>query len=377
MSTLAAQFKESLPQPHVPWPMVTVGDVFEIQQGKALSAAARTASDRYPFLRTTNVLWNRIDVSSIDTMGMTAQERARLALLPGDLLVCEGGEIGRAAVWQGEVAGCAFQNHIHRLRARREADPQFFAFWFRYAFTMTNLYQGAGTKTTIANLSIGRLSALAVPLPHINEQRRIARILSTIQRAKAISSDVYAALKTVRQSLFRVLFQGMDWPVVRLGDVMTLQRGHDLPTQTRESGEVPVISSSGTTGFHSVAKAQGPGVVIGRYGTLGQVHYVDGPYWPLNTTLYVKDFRGNEPRFVRFFLETLAYEDHNDKTSVPGINRNDIHGLFVQWPPVVDQLRIANVLEAMDRRIDAEVGASACIERVFESAAAILFGVPA
>src|SRR5438105_15200705 len=81
----------------------SVGEVFDIQQGKALSARARLAKDRYPFLRTTNVLWNRIDTNTVDQMGLSPEERVRLALASGDLLVCEGGEIGRAAVWHGEV----------------------------------------------------------------------------------------------------------------------------------------------------------------------------------------------------------------------------------------------------------------------------------
>jgi type I restriction enzyme S subunit len=342
--------------------------VFDIQQGKALSAAARGASERFSFLRTSNVLWNQLDLRSVDAMGMSAQERSRLALVPGDLLVCEGGEIGRAAVWRGEMAECFYQNHIHRLRGRRELCADFFAFWFRYAFSMSDIYQGAGTRTTIANLSGGRLSALLVPFPPLEEQRRVSRILSTIQQAQAAGGAVSAALVTARKSLVGLLFSRGDWPQVRLGDVVTLQRGHDLPSHVRQPGEVPVISSSGITGFHSVAQAQGPGVVIGRYGTLGQVHYVDGPYWPLNTTLYVKNFHGNEPRFVRFFLETIAYADHNDKTSVPGVNRNDLHALRVAWPSPADQVRIADVLAALDRRILAAVKASDSLRKVFDAA---------
>jgi type I restriction enzyme S subunit len=307
-------------------------------------------------------------------MGMSEQDRARLRLRNGDLLVCEGGEIGRAAVWQEEIEGCCYQNHIHRLRSRREVCPEFFALWFRYAFTMSDIYQGAGTRTTIANLSSGRLSALPIPLPPLEEQRRVAWVLSTIQGAQKASTDVTVALATARQSLFGVLFAKNDWPVVELGEVITLQRGHDLPSQVRQPGDVPVISSSGVTGFHSVAQARGPGVVIGRYGTLGQVHYVEGPYWPLNTTLYVRDFHGNEPRFVRFFLETIAYDAHNDKTSVPGVNRNDLHALRVSWPPQREQLRIADVLEAMGKRLDAEARASDALTKVFDAALARLVG---
>jgi type I restriction enzyme, S subunit len=83
-----------------------------------------------------------------------------------------------------------------------------------------------------------------------------------------------------------------NWEIVQLGNVITLQRGFDLPTQNRQPGAVPIVSSSGITGTHARAQVKGPGVVTGRYGTIGEVYYIAEDFWPLNTTLYVKDFRG-------------------------------------------------------------------------------------
>ncbi|EQD41268.1 restriction modification system DNA specificity domain protein, partial [mine drainage metagenome] len=80
-----------------------------------------------------------------------------------------------------------------------------------------------------------------------------------------------------------------------LGEVLTLKRGYDLPSQNRNDGSIPIVSSSGITGTHSDAKVKGPGVVTGRYGTIGEVHFIDTDFWPLNTTLYVQDFKGNDP----------------------------------------------------------------------------------
>jgi type I restriction enzyme, S subunit len=97
----------------------------------------------------------------------------------------------------------------------------------------------------------------------------------------------------------------MSWHDCRLGDVVTLKRGHDLPDSLRQDGEVPVVSSSGVTGYHNESKAKPPGVVTGRYGTLGEVFYIEQDYWPLNTALYVTDFKGNHPRFVAYFLQNV------------------------------------------------------------------------
>ncbi|WP_372359284.1 restriction endonuclease subunit S [Xanthomonas axonopodis] len=143
-----------------------------------------------------------------------------------------------------------------------------------------------------------------------------------------------------------------EWQVVRLGDAITLKRGYDLPNQARMAGNVPIVSSSGVSGFHSEAKVRAPGVVTGRYGTIGQVHFIENDFWPLNTTLYVQDFKGNLPRFVRYLLQTIDYHQFSDKAAVPGVNRNDLHEAKISLPPLVEQHAIAETLGALDDRID-------------------------
>jgi type I restriction enzyme S subunit len=109
----------------------------------------------------------------------------------------------------------------------------------------------------------------------------------------------------------------MKWRACRLGDFITLKRGHDLPDTQRQDGDVPVVSSSGIPGYHNEPKAEAPGVVTGRYGTLGEVFYLDQDYWPLNTALYVTDFKGNHPRFVAYFLENVLRNYQSDKLQCP------------------------------------------------------------
>lgn len=144
----------------------------------------------------------------------------------------------------------------------------------------------------------------------------------------------------------------MTWRPCKLGDVITLQRGHDLPEAQRRDGPVPIISSSGHTGSHDQAKAKGPGVVTGRYGTLGEVYFVEEDYWPLNTALYVVDFKGNDPRFVSYFLKHTLTNLQSDKAAVPGVNRNVLHALEVRCPRRDLQLRIAEILSAYDDLIE-------------------------
>lgn len=142
------------------------------------------------------------------------------------------------------------------------------------------------------------------------------------------------------------------WKECLLGDVVNLKRGYDLPHSARSPGPFPVVSSSGITDHHSEAKVRGPGVVTGRYGTLGQVFFVENDYWPLNTSLYVQDFKGNDPRFISYFLGILNFGSQNAAGAVPGVNRNHLHALDVRVPPLPVQRRIASILSAYDELIE-------------------------
>jgi len=144
----------------------------------------------------------------------------------------------------------------------------------------------------------------------------------------------------------------MKWRNCRLGDVLTLKRGHDLPSDSRHEGDIPVVSSSGITGFHSEAKAKAPGVVTGRYGTLGEVFYLEQDYWPLNTALYVVDFKGTHSRFAAYFLRNVLRDYQSDKAAVPGVDRNVLHEIKVRVPDTKGQENIADVLSAYDALLE-------------------------
>lgn len=144
----------------------------------------------------------------------------------------------------------------------------------------------------------------------------------------------------------------VEWRSLKLGDVLTLKRGYDLPQSSRKAGSVPVYSSAGLSGYHNEAKIKGPGVITGRYGTLGEVFFTEEDYWPHNTTLYVRDFKGNDPKFIYYFLQTLGFANNNDKTSVPGINRNDLHEMTVTVPSLQKQRQIASILSSLDEKIE-------------------------
>lgn len=144
-----------------------------------------------------------------------------------------------------------------------------------------------------------------------------------------------------------------DWKEIPLGEILTLQRGFDLPHRQRQPGSIPIVSSSGISDNHSQAMVSGPGVVTGRYGTIGQVFFINEDFWPLNTTLFVRDFKGNDPLFISFLLRTIDFQSYSGKTGVPGVNRNDLHQITVKLPPLPEQHTIAAVLSDVDALITA------------------------
>jgi type I restriction enzyme, S subunit len=144
-----------------------------------------------------------------------------------------------------------------------------------------------------------------------------------------------------------------DWNLLTLGEVITLQRGYDLPFRDRRAGDIPVVTSAGINGTHAEAQAKGPGVVTGRYGTIGEVFFINEDYWPHNTTLYVRDFKGNDPLFISYLLHTIDLQSFSGKSGVPGVNRNDLHEVEVRIPALPEQRAIAAALSDMDALITA------------------------
>ena len=155
-----------------------------------------------------------------------------------------------------------------------------------------------------------------------------------------------------------------DWMTVTLGDVTTLQRGFDITKAEQRPGDIPVVSSSGVASYHDQYKVNGPGVVIGRKGSLGTAFYVSGDFWPHDTTLWVKDFHGNDPKFCYYLLKTLRLERFDAGASNPTLNRNHVHGLPVRIPPATIQRRIASILAAYDDLIENNTRRIAILEEM-------------
>ena len=394
------------------WTWRPLGELFEIGAGKTMSAAARNGPDKTPFLRTSNVFWDQIDLSTVDEMAIPEHELSKKLLQPGDLLVCEGGEIGRAAIWNGEVKIMSFQNHLHRLRPIvEEVEPHFYVYFLQSAFTQLGIFEGAGNKTTIPNLSRGRLAELEVPQPEIDEQLAIVAALSRIREAIKIQEQSLALAQDLKRTTMYTLFtRGLknepqteteigpipeSWDVVQLGTLGKIGNGSTPRKATSEywtGGTYPWLTSAKVYDRNIVKADQfvtefalakchlpciKPGAVLiaitGQGKTLGHcaVLCIEAT---LNQHLaYIQvDTTVAHPSFVRGYLET-QYDFFRQVGMSGGSTKGALtcaflRGFSVPLPPTLnEQDEIVAILDTIDRKINLHQRKRAVLDDLFKA----------
>lgn len=389
------------------WTWHPLGELFEIGAGKTMSAAARNGPDKTPFLRTSNVFWDQIDLSTVDEMAIPEHELPKKLLQPGDLLVCEGGEIGRAAIWNGEVKIMSFQNHLHRLRPIVEGvEPHFYVYFLQSAFTQLGIFEGAGNKTTIPNLSRSRLAGLEVPQPNIDEQLAIVAVLSRIREAIKIHDQSVALTQDLKRTTMYMLFtRGLknepqketeigpmpnSWerlPISALGKIVT---GNTPPTKDRANytaGKIPFvapgdiehgikikrtekfITDQGLKRSRPITAGTTCFVCIGS--TIGKVGYVSSTICATNQQ--INSILPNDrfdPLFTFYLM--IFWADHVRKQASPSPVPILSKGTFEQIEIVTttnldEQQEIAAILAAIDKKIDLHRRKRAVLNDLFKA----------
>ncbi len=192
------------------WEVAQVKDLFTVELGKMLSPKARKGINPRPYLRNKNVQWGRFDLSEVFLMDFTEEELDRFHLKPGDILVCEGGEPGRTAVWQGKIEDCCYQKALHRLRPKniKRVLPRYYLYWATAAFTIFKSYKPTGTKTTIAHLPKEKLEVMEIALPMLPEQARIVKILDNMEQRLLQAEHKGMSLRVLFSSMLHLLMTG-------------------------------------------------------------------------------------------------------------------------------------------------------------------------
>lgn len=214
-------------------------------------------------------------------------------------------------------------------------------------------------------LALKKIRELNILIPSEDEQLQIGGFLENLDDIITLYQRKFDKIKQLKKFMLQKMFPKNGelipeirfvgftgvWEQRKVKDIAPLQRGFDLPTSQMEEGVYPVVMSNGIGGHHSQYKVKGPGIVTGRSGTIGRLHYIEGDYWPHNTTLWVTDFYGNNPKFIYYMYQCLDLSHFSTGSGVPTLNRNDVHDEVVCIPSVDEQKKISDYLTALDRLI--------------------------
>ncbi len=292
-------------------------------------------------------------IGNIDMELVTVNERESREMLvkEGDLLFARQSLVlsgaGKCSIVKEVEEPTTFESHIIRVRLNKAlSDPMFYHYYFKSpSSSMVSIV----TQGVQAGIRGSDLKQLPVPVPSIDIQNRISKILATYDTMIETNRRRMALLEESARLLYRewfvrLRFPGYEhtrvvdgvpegWELTPFEDALVLQRGFDLPVQDRHEGTVPIYGSMGINGYHNTAKVSGPGIVTGRSGTLGEVQYVSEDYWPLNTSLWVKEFKRVSVFFTLFMMREMDLKQYNGGASVPTLDRKAVHRVEILTPP--------------------------------------------
>lgn len=361
------------------WTVATIGDVFDLENGYAFKSAD-FIGDGVPVIKIKNVKageFSEHDFSYVskDFLRVKSNKLAQF----GDLLISMSGNRhdGSPETWVGKIAqfrkaeNYFINQRVGALRVKKEAqiDGRFASYVLSSASYQELFIAIATSSGGQANLSPAQILGAQISYPQLAEQRAIAHILGTLDDKIELNRKKNETLEAMARTLFKAWFVDFEpvrakmegrwkrsqslpglpahlydifpdqliesdlgeipegWGVGVLEDLLVLQRGFDLPAKDRTEGKYAVIAASGHNGTHSELMVKGPGVVTGRSGVLGKVFLQLDDFWPLNTTLWVKEFGAAGPCYAFELLKRLDFQQLNAGSAVPTLNRNHVHSL--------------------------------------------------
>ncbi|MFV8413398.1 restriction endonuclease subunit S [Vibrio owensii] len=373
------------------WQIKTVGHLFEVQLGKMLNKIAKEKYPQYQYLGNSDVRWGYFNLSDLKSMYFNEREMDKFTLKDGDVLMCEGGEVGRCAVWNGGETSIYYQKALHRLRGKGGIVPEYFQFYMSF-INGTKLLDDFSTKTSIAHLTREKLLELPVKTPPLTEQRKIAQILSTWDKAIATTEKLIDASKQQKKALMQQLLTGKkrlidpetgkafegDWEEVKLSklfarvteknkgqsaNVVTISAQHGLIRQ--EEFFKKSIASETLDNYFILRKGQfaynksySNGYPMGAIKRLNR--YDDAVVTSLYICFEIKNSAHTSSCFMEQYFESGLLNRGLTKVAAEGgrahgllnVKPTDFMGLALVVPEIKEQQKIASVLTAADKEIE-------------------------
>lgn len=368
------------------WSTSTVGNEFHIQLGKMLDAEKNVGVPK-PFLGNKSVQWGKIDVSELGTIKLTTSDIERFRLRNGDLLVCEGGEVGRAAIWQQQLEECYFQKALHRLRAKR-GFPVELASYLLHRYATAGMLTDFVTQTSIAHLPKDKFEKLPIPVPPSSEQRAIAAALGDVDALLAALDAQIAKQRDLKQATMQQLLTGQtrlpgfqgEWSTKRLEELGTWKGGMTPSMQNPDfwvGGTIPWISSGDVkstllldTSSHITDAAiqqgaitllpKGAIILVTRSGILRKYLPVAMNLRPMAINQDIKALIPSERYSAQFLLHALTWRGDEilgrcmkSGTTVESVEFRWLKVFTLSVPPLTEQVAIASLLSDMDGQLTA------------------------
>jgi len=372
------------------WKTVRLGDHVEACLGKMLDQN-KNQGTLHPYLGNKQVRWGRFDLNDLSEMKFQDHEHDRYGLKSGDLIVCEGGEPGRCAIWKDEVPNMKIQKALHRIRPNPGLESTFLNYWFCYAGKF-ELLEPYFTGTTIKHLTGKAIAELPIPLPPLPEQKSIAHILGSLDDKITLNRKMNATLEAMAQALFKSWFVDFDpvidnalragnpipdeladraeirkkaladlsadaaakseatakdfpaafqeteelgwipkgWEAGKLSDLLEVKYGKDH--KKLNEGSIPVYGSGGLMRHADKSLYTGESVLIPRKGTLSNILYLNEEFWTVDTMFYTIPKNRYAPKYTFYHLKGLDFASMNVGSAVPSMTTKVLNELPIVIP---------------------------------------------
>lgn len=344
------------------WEVSTVGDEFSIQLGKMLDSEKNQGVLK-PYLGNRAVQWGRIDLNDICEIKLTSSDLQRYRLRAGDLLVCEGGEIGRAAIWSQPIEECYYQKALHRLRPVRDYNVTLMLNMLQ-RFSASGFLFNFVTQTSIAHLPKDKFEKVPLPRPPTKaEQAAIAEALSDADALIESLEQLIAKKRHLKQGTMQELLTGKKrlpgfsgkWEEKRLGEVCYMKSGEGITSEDIDGySEFPCYGGNGLRGFSKRYTHDGSYALIGRQGALcGNVLTVEGRFFASEHAIVVTPQKETDIHWLSRVLARMNLNQYSESSAQPGLSVAKLLALECIVPPLPEQTAIATILSNMDTEIAA------------------------
>lgn len=325
---------------------VLLGDIADTCLGKMLDQN-KNKGEYQPYLANVNVRWGGFDLEDLPQMKFLETEEERYGLRYGDILVCEGGEPGRCAIWKEQIPNMKFQKALHRVRVHQdEVDYRWLFYRFLYAKSRGEFDQYFSGTTTIKHMPGEKLVKIRLDLPELSAQNRIADVLSAYDTLIENNQKQIKLLEEAAQRLYKewfvdLRFPGYEstpivdgvpegWERVNVTDLLEIKYGKDH--KSLEDGVIPVYGSGGIMRRVKPILYSGESVLIPRKGSLNNILYVSGDFWTIDTMFYSIPRISNVAKYMYLFLHGLDMYSFNIGAAVPSMTVKILDGINTLLP---------------------------------------------